>query len=282
MVRHIRPGAKLISVLAALIPIAIAQAPSAPPAPQPPLAFDVVSIRPAKVENVVKGDIEYHMSVFRTMDDGYSAENVPVLALIADAYHVKADAITGGPDWVRSDSYNVSAKITAEDGAAPPKLTTAQRRKMMQALLAERFKLALHPETKESTVYNLVVASGGSLLHPTAPGNSSAAAKGFSGYPQYTAHGRVKGESVTLASLADFLQIELHRPVTDKTGLTGKYDIQLQWATESTSAQADASATTSGPSLFTAVEEQLGLKLVSAKGPVTTLAIDHIERPSEN
>lgn len=173
MVRRIRPVVKLILVLAAFLPIATAQTRPTSPQPELPLAFDVVSIHPSKVENVVKGDIEYQFSIFRTMDDGFSAENVSITALIADAYQVKPDAITGGPGWVGSERYIVSGKITGADGTPPPKLTTAQHRQLLQALLADRFKLAVHPETKEATVYELALSPGGSKLHPTTPTNPS-------------------------------------------------------------------------------------------------------------
>jgi uncharacterized protein (TIGR03435 family) len=283
MRHHFSLVAKPALAFAVLLPFAIAQAPSAPPPPEQPLAFDVVSIHRAKVENVVKGDIEYHQIFLRTMDDGYSAENVNIRFLIAEAYHVKLDAVIGGPDWIDSDCYNVSAKIAGSDGAAPPKLTTGQRRQMLQALLADRFKLALHSDTREATVYNLSVAAGGSNLHPTEPASSSSgAAKPFSGYPAYTAAGHVTGQSVSLASLCDFLSSTLRHPVTDKTGLTGKYDFQLQWTPDPVAAADAPAAADSGPSLFAAVEEQLGLKLVPGKGPVTTLVIDHIDRPSDN
>jgi len=272
--------ARPITLFAVLLPIATALAQSAPLQSEPTLAFDVISIHRSKVENVVKGDIEYHQIILRTMDDGYSAENVDIRFLIAEAYHVKQDAVIGGPDWIDSDHYNVSAKITAQDGAAPPKLTTGQRRQMLQALLADRFKLTLHSDTREATVYNLTVAPGGSSLRPTALSDpTSGSAKPFSGYPAYTAAGQVTSQSVTLASLSDFLSGALRHPVTDKTGLTGKYDFTLKWIPDNTPPD---SANAGDTSIFTAVREQLGLRLEPSKGPITTLVIDRIERPSDN
>jgi uncharacterized protein (TIGR03435 family) len=146
-----------------------------------------------------------------------------------------------------------------------------QKEKMVQAMLADRFKLATHTETRELPIYNLIVAKGGAKLGPTQESGSSVS----------TSSGRIEvqmANSVTV--LAEELSKVAGRDVVDKTGIAGRYHLTLRWTP-------DDSATTSsdndsGPSLFTALEEQLGLKLEPAKGPVQVLVIDHVEMPSAN
>ena len=224
----------------------------------------------------------------RDTPDGYSVGNGTLKSLIMDAYNVKWDSIVGGPDWIGTNGYDIDAKVTPAADAPPPKLTNAQRRQMIQSLLADRFKLIIHNETKDAPIYELDLAKGGSKLPESTPNDGFAKGiKGIDGnpvpigYPMQLGRGRLFGQAVTIASLIDDLTRELKRPVVDKTGLTGKYDISLEWTPDAMTAS-DSPTGASGPSIFTAVQEQLGLKLTSTHGPVKTLVIDHVEPPTPN
>ena len=260
--------------------------PSATPAAAP-LAFDAISIHPSKTTTTTTSSgIEIERMFTRTTPDGYSVENGTVKYLIMEAYAVKWDSIIGGPAWLGSDHFDIDAKVTPAADAPPPKLTSAQRKQMIKSLLADRFKLAVHDETKDAPIYELDLAKSGSKLPESTPGDTFA--KGFKGiddnpvpigYPVLLGFGHLFGQSVTIASLIDYLTSTLKRPIVDKTGLTGKFDLSLQWTPDNTP---DDSPLAGGPSIFTAVQEQLGLKLTSTHGPVKTLVIDHVEPPSPN
>jgi uncharacterized protein (TIGR03435 family) len=263
------------------------------PAPAPtaerdaaPLAFDAISVHPTRSGTIITGNVEVHRTTIRTLDDGYMAENISPKYLIATAYNVKQDSISGGPDWIDSVHYDINAKVSGSDSAAPPKLTGAQRRQMLQSLLADRFQLVVHTETKEAPIFELSVTKTGPKFHEATPGDTFASGvKGLDGlshpgFPMMTGPGQLTGQGVTISSVIDVLSQTLHRPVVDKSGLTGEYDISLQWTPDSVAA-ADP-ANDDGSSIFTALREQLGLKLESTKGPVKTLVIDNVAKPSEN
>ena len=274
-------------------PALFAQSPAAPTPPNAtpaaPLAYDVISIHPSKsVMTTVNNSVTFSRMFIRETSDSYHVENVTLKYIISSAYNIKDDTIVGGPTWIESDSnhYDIDAKVTPSADAPPPKLTSAQRRQMIQSLLADRFKLVVHNETKDAPVFELDLAKGGSKLPITTPNDDFAKGiKGIDGnpvpigYPMPLGQGRLFGQSVTIASLIDYLTHELKRPVVDKTGLTGKYDLSLQWTPDDTPPD---SPLTGGPSIFTAIQEQLGLKLNPAKGPVETLVIDHVEPPTPN
>jgi len=267
--------------IALTVPSAMAQT-----SPQPS-AFDVATIKPS---NTAVGA----MGLGKSSPNGISLINVTAKALISNAYGIKDDLISGGPGWVKSSEYDVEAKVLSTGGADTPRLNRNQIRPMMQALLADRFKLVVHNETKELPIYELTIAKGGPKLHEAKPGDTySNGLKGPDGVPpagmMMIMNGKFTGQGIALSGLVDTLSRELHRTIVDKTGLTGKYDITLQIPREEHNAPGDdptGSASpppdASGPTLFTIVEEELGLKLNSTKGPVKTLVIDHIERPSEN
>jgi uncharacterized protein (TIGR03435 family) len=238
----------------------------------------------------------------------------PFEGLIEDAYGKFANGrmnppwaipkVEGGPAWLRSDLYGVNA--TAE-GAISEEM---MRGPMMQALLEDRFKLRLHRETREAPVYQLVVSKGGPKLRPfqqgsCVPVDSTRILQGRLPSPPQgkwcdsgttglgTIH--VFGRGITIQAAAYLLSLNLDRPVIDKTGLAGLYDLDVEFARDPSLAgpppppppspgalPAEPRDQPSGPSVFTAVQEQLGLRLESAKGPVEILVIDHVERPSEN
>jgi uncharacterized protein (TIGR03435 family) len=180
------------------------------------------------------------------------------------AYDVRDFQIVGAPSWLNSDRYDIHAK-------APPTTSDQQLRVMVQALLAERFGLKVHRDTKELPTYSLValkgVSKGGSKLKKTTSGVST-----LSAGPD-----RITDRAVTMATFASQLSTVLARVVVDKTGLTDRYDIKLEWVLELEAATGD------GPSVLTAIQDQLGLKLEAGKGQVEVIVIDHVERvPTEN
>jgi uncharacterized protein (TIGR03435 family) len=234
--------------------------------------------------------------------EGFSANNVSVQMLIRVAYGVEENQIQG-LNSLASENYDVEAKIEKSVADDLQKLDQDQRlevrRHMLQALLADRFKLTIHRETKELPIYALVVAKNGPKLQEAKPGDTYP--NGFRGPGgrggrgmMMMGQGELTGQALHVADLARQLSQQLGRTVVDKTGLTGVYDFTLKWTPDNQMAMpggagdggrgsdGGASADSSGPSIFTAVQEQLGLKLESQKGPVELLVIDHVEKPSEN
>jgi uncharacterized protein (TIGR03435 family) len=239
----------------------------APSTATSPLAsgYDVVSVKPHE-EQSNSGVGGY----WRTTMNGFSA-NVPVRSLIMSAYGlIMRDQISGLPQWAETENFDVEAKLDSENAEALQKLPHEQRiqqfNRMMQSLLADRFALRVRRKEKELPVYDLVVARGGPKLTEA----SSTENMGFS-----MGLGKINGKAVSIGSLVVNLSNPAGRIVVDKTGLTGKYEVNLTWAWND-----DPSST--APSLFTALQDQLGLKLEPAKAPVDLIVIDHIERPSEN
>ncbi len=212
-------------------------------------------------------------------DGQYVATNIALKNILHyQAYGVPEPRILGGPKWMDSTRFDIEAKADSSFQEHTQALNSAQRmlerRAMFQQFLASRFKLAVHWETRELPVYTLVVAKGGPKLHATT------AATGFG---TSAGEGRLKATAITMEYLAQTLtqelESELGRVVVDKTGLNGSYDLALKW-TPADGASGDAAD--AGPSFFTALQEQAGLKLESAKGPVQVLVIDHVEMPTEN
>jgi uncharacterized protein (TIGR03435 family) len=205
-----------------------------------------------------------------------------------EAYDIPASRILGGPKWLDSTRFDIEAKM---DEATATQLKALDRQQsriesmaMFQQLLADRFKLAVHWETRELPVYALAVAKNGAKLQAAkdASGNSGTSVSSHDSAVQFKATGQ------TLEQLAQSLSStatqELGREVIDKTGIQGKYDFALNWTRDSgaTAPAPDGSAKETSPSIFTAIQEQLGLKLEPSKGPVRVLVVDHAEMPSAN
>ena len=240
-------------------------------------AFDVASIK-----RHVSGDPRRYIRWFPT----FYEEGLSVKDLVNLAYQVHDFEVTGGPGWIDSDRYNVEAK--SETHAAGNQEFVSLQRRRLQTLLRDRFHLAIHREAKELPIYELTVAKGGPKLQPATcmqrvTGNTAiAAGKTGSDYcgGAGLGKGRIQGAGVSMAFLSDILSGRLSRTVVDKTGMNGDFQIQLTYTSETPSP--DAAAADLGPDLFAALQEQLGLKLESAKGAVQVLVIDHVEKPSEN
>ena len=243
--------------------------------------FDVASV---KEDKSADGGMEW-----RSTDDGFSAKNLSLKGLISTAYNINSDLISGGPSWVDSTGYDLNAKVSGEDVAALQKLTGEQRNVMLQPVLADRFKLKVHFETKMLPIYDLEIAKNGPKLA------TSSAPKFDKNKPRdpavkyagtmMTRPGSFTAYGTEVSVLAGQLAYIIGHPVIDKTGLTGIYDFDLKYAKpeeQGGSGKTDNGSAEQAPSIFTALQEQLGLKLQSTKGPVKTLVIDHVEKPAEN
>jgi uncharacterized protein (TIGR03435 family) len=192
--------------------------------------------------------------------------NASLKTLIRNAYDIQSFQFSGGPSWLDSDTYDISATIADRAGVSQD-----QYRALIRALLADRFQLKVHWQTRQGDVYALVVAKNGSTLKvATNPSKEPGLNTNKSSHL-----GRMIGTNAPVSYLSSNLGNQLSHPVIDKTGLQGKYDWTLVW-------DPDPSPDSTEPSLFTAVQEQLGLKLKAQKGPVETLVIDSVAHPSEN
>jgi uncharacterized protein (TIGR03435 family) len=275
---------------------------------------DQVTVQPAdaKTETVrckaPEGGFEYEVSIikphkdegnnFSTVGgtpDGYRATNTTMQNTVQNAFSTGLQMqITGGPSWINDTRYDVETKFVPEVGEALKKLTPDDRafvrRYMMQQVLKERMNFAAHVETKEVPSYDLVIGKNGPKLKaadPNAKDNGTMRMQMDQGKLVLTAKG------MPIASLARNLSGPAGRPVFDKTGLTGTYDVNLEFAREpnlSASAPGESPSGTvvvtpadpAGPSILAAVEDQLGLKMVSSRGPMMVVVIEHMDKPGAN
>jgi uncharacterized protein (TIGR03435 family) len=266
-------------LVALLLPVAGAQSlagHNADDAAKPLPEFEVASIKLNK-----SGSGSSHTDFDRGR---FTVTNEGIKGLIQyDAYGVAGPQIEGGPAWLASERFDIEAKVDDATAVQMEKLGPEERRQVKQQLieqlLSDRFKLAIHWETRELPVYALVRAKGGAKLTPSTDTSGSSGTS--------SNRGRLKASGVTMARLAEtltgILNPEVGRVVVDRTGLEGRYNLTLEWSPEDgSSSGASSDSQGSGPSIFTALEEQLGLKLESSKGPVKMLVIDRVEQPSEN
>jgi len=227
-------------------------------------AFEVVSIKSAALQE--SGRVSTRMST----DPGrLTYTNVSLNDVIAQAYHVQHVQISG-PGWMDTERFDIFAKI-------PDGVPTNQIPQMLQGLLADRFKIKLHSEKRELSAYVLAVAKVGPKIRRVESSGGLSI-----GYSSTRAH--LNG-NVSISWLVDYLSARLGRPIQDQTKLEGAYAIALDWVPDVADdpATGGGSAVASGPSLPTALQEQLGPKLVATKTPVEVFVIDHVERvPTEN
>jgi uncharacterized protein (TIGR03435 family) len=310
-----RLSSAMAAILAALIAVAV---PGVSPlhAQQPPAAQGADALSPSFEVASIKKHVPDNLPGMRVMMGGpdishFKASNVTVKMLIATAYSVREFQISGGPGWINSDRFDIDAKVDDALVAQLQKLTRqeqqAQQALMIRPLLADRFKLQFTRSTKDGSVLALVTTKGGPKIKqvpapdpqatppgsplpppargsgpPTPPPGSTMMTMGQSGLMT------LNMRAAPIGNLVNMLSMQTGQQVVDKTGLSGYYDVTLQFT-------ADAGAFRGGPpppgagdsdaggtSIFTALQEQLGLKLDSAKAPVDTITIDHIEEPSEN
>jgi uncharacterized protein (TIGR03435 family) len=207
--------------------------------------------------------------------DGYSATGVALTWLLPEAYGIRQSyRIIGVPDWGDTYRYDIEARVDDADLNALHKLDWKTRYAMVQQILVQRFKIKVHRENRVQPIYSLVVARN-DRLPPAADPNSKYA----NGLVSRSRPGRLTLSNFTMASFAETMSGSLGHMVIDNTGLSGRYDLKLDWNPNETDTSAPDS---SAPSIFTAVQEQLGLKLVPTTGSVECLFIDHIEQPSVN
>ncbi len=272
-------------VLAVAGPVVIGIIHVSPTQAQPAaLRFEVATIKPC--------DPNQQEAMMRMIPGGgLEISGLPLKQIVAFAYDVRSFQVDGGPSWINSDKYNITAKAgESESPVEFRKLTEEQRdrlgeqvRQRLQSLLAERFQLTLQHSTKEMNVYALMIAKGGHKLQPPEQGKDGR--QGVTGRK-----GEIQVNDIALPIVAHFFSNQLGRPVIDKTGLTGHFNFKLNWTPNSgpnlppgsETPSANASPSTTGPSLFTALQEQAGLKLESQKAPVEIIMIERAEKPSAN
>ncbi len=247
------------------------------PATTPPLTFEVTSVKHSHLNT---------SSSHSRMDNGcFTASNVTVKNLMQyTAFNLPEPRILGGPKWLNSERFDIAAKLDAATLEQWNHLDRQQHslagRAMFQQLLADRFHLRYHWETRTLPIYALVVAKNGPHLHPSTQTD----------YDTDTNDGQIAAKGITLVQFAQTLtqelSSELGRVITDQTSLPGRFDITLNWTPNTGESQhpagSDPAAPDAGPSIFTAIEDQLGLKLNPTKGPVQVLIIDQLDLPAED
>jgi uncharacterized protein (TIGR03435 family) len=260
----------LIAVLALSVSGVFAQGTQASPGSGP--AFDVATIKPTPP------DAKAGRYITMQGPNHFVVKYYTLKLLIAAAYNLSPKVISGGPAWADSDHFDIEA-LTPGD-ARPPQ---PEQMAMLRNLLADRFKLGFHREDKEFSIYALEVAKDGPKLKESTAPASDPAQLISTVYPQ---HIHLPAKNASMGDFASLLQRALlDRPVVDRTGLPGKYDFDLDWAPDETQfggevpvAPADAQA----PPFFTAIQQQLGLRLEAMRGTVAALVIDRAEPPSAN
>jgi bla regulator protein blaR1 len=244
--------------------------------------FDVVSVKPSAAEM-------HQVRFMLSPGGGLNISGMNLKQLMAIAYDVREFQISGGPGWIESDRFDIMAKGPSGDQREFPNLSEAERQQMrddmnarIRHMLAERFGLQLHKEQKETSVLALVQLPSGHKLKPVDVSGG--------GVRQHVRMGRglFEAEAATLDMLTTSLSRSLGKPVLDRTGLKGGFVLKLAWTPDGSELTGRSlpggppPPADGGPSLFTAVQEQLGLKLESTKAPVDTLVIDKVEKPSAN
>jgi uncharacterized protein (TIGR03435 family) len=255
-------------------------------------AFEVVSIKPNKSGSMM-------MRIMAT-PDGTSISGLTVHMMLREAFGISDDQLQGEPGWLDSDRFDIEAKVAPDDVPKYEALKPNQRWAMLLSVFEDRFALKFHHETKDLTQYVLVVAKGGLKMKEAAPGETYPnGPKTPDGKPggagmMRMGPGEFTAQAIPISGLVRSLSFQLHSTVLDRTGLTGKYDIDLTWAPDESEGMMrppdggtpgtgnPAPPSTTGPSIFTALEEQLGLKLEAHKEPGDVIVIDHIEQPSAN
>ena len=225
-------------------------------------SFEVATIKPS--------DPNDHNYGFHLSGHSIFIENQTVNSLISFAYSVQQKQIAGGPAWFGTDRFDIKGVPDAEGEPS-----WQQQKVMLQKLLADRFKITFHREKRELSIYAITVLKSGPKLatsksDPNALADQTGNGNGSQQMVKYTNN--------SMAEFALALQSNLDRPVVDQTGLNGKFDFSLEW----TSDQSQAADSNAAPVFFTAIQEQLGLKIEATKGLADVLVIDHVERPSDN
>jgi uncharacterized protein (TIGR03435 family) len=220
--------------------------------------FEVASIKPSHSTSN-NGGVRFN--------PGGLTADAPLRFLIVFAYHIKDFQLTGGPAWVESERYEIDAK-------APGTAMPDQLRLMTQSLLEDRFHLKLRRRTEQRPAYILSPAKGGVKMRESGADCAALAnedsSRGRTCGAWFATDDEFNGTKISMAQFVEWLAESAEQPVVDKTGFTGSFDVHLKWGGDA------------GTSIFTAVGEQMGLKVLSGKGPVEFLTIDHVEKPDAN
>jgi bla regulator protein blaR1 len=243
--------------------------------PRPAQAQSAALVAPTLHLNPTTSSPSDMKEMLSKKEDGnlaFTAKNVSLLELIAANYDLDKSQIIGAPDWIASERYDLTAKLPATS-------SNSQIKPAFQKLLAERFNLKVHNATTDLPTYALVVADSGPKLSQAKPGNTYAdGIKGFDGLPlgphmwRSARPGEMTVQALPMITVAKWLSTQVDRPVLDNTNLKGDYDFTLQWTPDSSASGAS--------SLSSALEQQLGLKLVPRERPLEVIVIDHVEKPS--
>jgi uncharacterized protein (TIGR03435 family) len=271
-------------------------------AKEPVLSFEAASVKANR-----SGDQERFVQ--RQAGGRFNAKNMPLRALITFAYQIQGFQLVGGPSWIASDRFDIVAKAAGDPPPVAPGSGPDQLMFMLRTLLADRFKMAAHRETQDLPIYALVLArrdgKPGPQLRQAATDCAAQAAAARSGGPppgpppgpdspvtcgMRTMPGKMLFGGMPLSQFTNGLAPQVQRVVLDRTGLAGNWDFELTYAPEQTQAPPGGfavgvelpAADPNAPNLFTALQEQLGLKLEPARGPVEVLVIDRIEQPTED
>jgi uncharacterized protein (TIGR03435 family) len=264
--------ASRLVMITALISIGSAVALGQVPESTDSASFDVAAIKPSGPDSGNGLSVKF-------LPDGFAARNASVRLLIKIAYNLNDDEVSGGPAWIGLKKFDIDAK---RDAATTSSTDRAQTRLMLQSLLRDRFKLKLRSETKEMATFALVVAKGGpKLKRSTTPDEAVRFQGGL---------GSITASNATLDQLAAAVEDWVGHPVENMTGLDGKYDFKLEWTPDQASVLSPADAASSpppphdysGPTIFTAVQQQLGLSLQSRKIQAPCEIVESVELPSEN
>jgi uncharacterized protein (TIGR03435 family) len=254
--------------------------------------FDVVSVKPNK-----SGDP--HGTAAVQPGGRYAAVNITVSQLISDAYGLQSGQLVGGPDWIRIERVDITAMAGGDIPPAVDASGSSPLQLMLRALLAERFTLVVHRESREQPIYALVLARNDGTLGPKMRASTADCSAGsdqpLPGPPVFNApvkcaarlgHGRLSAVDATMAQVATTLSSTVQRVVRDRTGLQGRYSLDVSFTPErmpqapgsSAGATSPVSIDPNGTSIFTVLQEELGLKLESVRGPVDIVIVDSIQR----
>ena len=244
-------------------------------------SFEVASIKPSTAN-------EPRYYGFHVGDDRFLGTNISVQGWIQIAWGVTEREMTGSPQWISSENFDIDAK------AERPIRSVGEGFQMLQSLLEDRFSLKVHHEMKEALMYSLVVGKNGLKMKPSLdqtgyvgdfPGGAPDGRVLTAGGPREVRPGRIAGEALPMSMIAGMLTGLAGSRVVNKTGLMGRYDVDLRYTPDSGQAPGATPEPTYSPdeeSLFSSLQTQLGLKLESTRGPIEILVVDHIERPSAN
>jgi uncharacterized protein (TIGR03435 family) len=231
--------------------------------------FEVASIKP-------NNSADFNGTWRFTGGGLFTGENIPLRFLIMSAFQMRDNQLSGVPGWANQVKYDIQAR-----GPGAP--DEDQIAVMLQSLLKDRFHFEYHKVTKEGPVYALVPAKGGIRLQESREGPCAPPASDKPETVQcatwFTHRNELDAKRITMLKFAIVLSAQLDRPVVDRTGYTKTFDAHLEWIPTEIAVDPNGEP---GPSIFTAIQEQLGLRLEAQKGPVETLVIDHIERPGDN